>query len=47
MSYGTEKERQQLKAAYPGSKWAEKVNNMDDRQVIAVLRSLQTQNKIK
>lgn len=43
----THNEREKLKSAYPGKKWADKVDKMSDSQVIAVLRRLQAQNKIK
>lgn len=43
----TQKERELLKTAYPSKGWAEKVDRMKDDQVIAVLRRLQDQNKIK
>lgn len=36
-----------LKSAYPSKKWAEKVDKMSESQVVAVLRSLRAQNKIK
>lgn len=45
------KEREQLKSAYkvggkPAPSWVKKVDKMSDAQVIAVLRRLQSQNKI-
>lgn len=46
------KEREALKTAYkdldgkPAPKWVEKVNAMDDGQVIAVYKRLKQQNKI-
>lgn len=43
---GNNKERELLKQAYSGKKWAEKVDKMSDSQVIAVLRRLQAQKKI-
>lgn len=43
----TTNERNLVKEAYPSKKWAAKVDKMSDSQVIAVLRRLQTQGKIK
>lgn len=42
----TRAEREMLKTAYPSKKWADKVDKMSDSQVIAVLRRLQSQNKL-
>jgi hypothetical protein len=39
--------REQLKTAYSGKKWAEKVNKMTDAQVTAVYLRLKAQGKIK
>lgn len=38
--------RELLKGAYPGDKWAEKVDNMSDSQVTATYLRLKSQNKI-
>jgi hypothetical protein len=43
----TKTERALLKAAYGGKKWAARVDEMSDAQVIAVIRRLQQQGKIK
>jgi len=40
------REREQVKAAYPNPKWAQKVNDMSDNQVIAVYKRLRIQGKI-
>lgn len=39
------KEREWLKKAYPGPKWAEKVNKMTDGQVLAAYLRLQQNPK--
>lgn len=40
------KEREALKAAYPGRQWQQKVIRMSDAQVTAVYLRLKQQNKI-
>lgn len=42
----TTTERERLKTAYSGDAWKKKVDRMSDNQVIAVLRRLQSQNKL-
>lgn len=41
-----EKKRQALLAAYPGEKWADKVRQMSDKQVVAIYINLKRQNKL-
>jgi hypothetical protein len=41
-----EQKRQALFGAYPGEKWAEKVKQMSEAQVIAVYMNLKRQNKV-
>ena len=44
---GTEsKEREAVKAAYPSRKWATRVKNMSDAQVLAVYLRLKSQGKV-
>lgn len=44
---GTEsKERQAVAAAYNGPKWANKVRDMSDSQIIAVYMRLKLQGKV-
>lgn len=40
------RQREELKKAYPGVKWAKKVNLMPPDQVTAVYLRLKAQNKI-
>lgn len=42
----TEQKREAIRAAYPGRKWAQKVNAMTEDQVVAVYLRLKQQNKI-
>ena len=42
----TNRQREAVKAAYPGPKWAKKVNLMDADQVAAIYLRLKAQNKI-
>jgi hypothetical protein len=42
----TDKKREQLKALYPGDKWAHKVEHMSESQVIAVYLAMKRQNKL-
>lgn len=42
-----DKKREALKGAYPGEKWAEKVNNMSDAQVTATYLRLKNQGKVQ
>jgi len=39
-------QREELKKAYPGKKWAEKVKKMSESQVAAVYLRLKQQNKV-
>lgn len=39
-------QRELLKKAYPGKKWAKKVEKMTEAQVVAVYMRLKQQNKI-
>ena len=39
--------REWVLSAYPGEKWAQKVKNMSDGQILAVYQSLVKQGKIK
>lgn len=41
-----EKKREALKSAYPGKKWADKVDDMSDDQVIATYLRLKSQGKV-
>jgi hypothetical protein len=41
------KERDELKRAYPSKQWAEKVDKMSAEQVIAVYMRLRAQGKIR
>lgn len=41
-----EKKREEMKKAYPGHKWIQKVKDMPDSQVIAVHMRLKKQNVI-
>lgn len=40
------KEREAVKSAYPGPKWAKRVDNMEDDQIVAVYMRLRIQGKI-
>ena len=40
------KKREALKAVYPSKRWATKVNNMSDNQVIAVYLRFKSQGKV-
>jgi hypothetical protein len=39
--------RELIKKAYPGNKWADKVNRMSDQQAFAVFVRLRQKGKIK
>jgi hypothetical protein len=41
-----EKKREALKGAYPGKKWADKVDDMSDDQVIALYLRFKGQGKV-
>lgn len=41
-----QQKREALKGAYPGKKWAEKVDNMSDSQVTAMYMRLKSQAKV-
>lgn len=43
----TNAERKLLKDAYPGKKWAEKVDKMSDSQVIAVLSRFRSKGYVR
>lgn len=38
--------REAVKGAYKSTAWAQKVNRMNDAQVIAIFKRLQEQNKV-
>ena len=40
------RKREALKAVYPSKRWATKVNNMSDNQVIAVYLRFKSQGKV-
>ncbi len=46
MTKTNSKEREAVKAAYPGPKWADKVKHMTDEQVIAVYFRLKRNGKV-
>jgi hypothetical protein len=42
----TNQKREALKKAFPGAKWAEKVRQMTEAQVVAIYLNLKRQNKL-
>jgi hypothetical protein len=42
----TKQKREALKGAYPGDKWAAKVDSMTDSEVVAIYLRLKKQGKV-
>lgn len=47
MSKTESRERQAVLSAYPGKRWAEKVQKMSDNQIIAVYFRLKNNGKVQ